>query len=147
MSASNLPPHTRAFLAAFIESGGRVSKAAEAANISRDLHYRRYRASPEYKAIFDLAKEEAAQILEDEAVERAKEGTLRPVFYKGKPCGAIREKSDTLLMFLLKGARPSVYRERHQIDLNANVVATKFKGSMAELLATFREMTTEQPEE
>ena len=35
----------------------------------------------------------------------------------GKPIGipaAVREYSDTLLIFLLKGARPEKYHERHQ---------------------------------
>ena len=37
-------------------------------------------------------------------------------FYKGSVCGVVRKYSDSLLMFLLKGARPDVYREqmRHE---------------------------------
>ena len=37
-----------------------------------------------------------------------------PVYYQGKEVGQIRKFSDTLLIFLLKGARPETYRERHE---------------------------------
>jgi hypothetical protein len=55
-------------------------------------------------------KEEAIGGLEDEAVRRAYEGWLKPVFYQGRQCGAVRRYSDKLLMFLLKGWRPERYR-------------------------------------
>ena len=49
----------------------------------------------------------AADILEDEVDRRAVEGVEKPVgWHKGKPGGYVREYSDTLLIFLLKGDRP-----------------------------------------
>jgi hypothetical protein len=41
-------------------------------------------------------------------------GTLKPVYQGGKKVGAVREYSDTLLMFLLNGGRPEKYK--HRID-------------------------------
>ena len=69
----------------------------------------------EYREAFVLAQEEAADRLEDEAFRRAVEGVEKPVgWYKGKPGGVIREYSDVLLIFLLKGARPEKYADRVQ---------------------------------
>ncbi len=50
------------------------------------------------------------------------------------------------LQFYLKAAKPEKYRERHQHEVSGKV-DLKFAGSMAELLATFREMTAQEPEE
>lgn len=58
----------------------------------------------------------AVESLEDAAVQRARYGMDRPVFHKGKVCGYVREYSDTLLIFLLKGAKPLKYRERLNIE-------------------------------
>ena len=38
------------------------------------------------------------------------------MYYKGEVVGTIRKYSDTLLIFLLKGALPEVYRERYEIS-------------------------------
>ncbi len=43
-------------------------------------------------------------------------GVLRPVFQGGKHVGDIREYSDTLLQFLLKGERPEKFRERYEVS-------------------------------
>jgi len=34
------------------------------------------------------------------------------VYYQGKPCGVVTEYSDTLLIFLMKGAMPEKYKDR-----------------------------------
>ena len=42
----------------------------------------------------------------------------RQVGIKGQAGGTVREYSDTLLIFLLKGMKPEKYRERYQVDHN-----------------------------
>ncbi|OPX89589.1 MAG: hypothetical protein A4E53_01472 [Pelotomaculum sp. PtaB.Bin104] len=101
----------KAFLAAFSKTGN-VTRAAEIAKITRRQHYRWLEKEPAYVADFKEAEEEAADRLEAEARRRAEKGTLKPVFYKGQRCGSIREYSDTLLIFLLNGARPDKYKKR-----------------------------------
>jgi hypothetical protein len=64
------------------------------------------------------AQTEAAQLLEDEAIRRAHEGILTPVFYKGNPTGVMREYSDALLMFLLRGFTPEKYRDRGSVEVS-----------------------------
>ena len=86
--------------------------------IDRGTHYDWLKADPGYKAAFEAVQDQAAQSLEDEAVRRAYEGVERPVTVAGKR-ELVREYSDTLLIFLLKGLRPAKYRERYDVAVNA----------------------------
>jgi hypothetical protein len=113
----------KAFLAALCETGN-ITRAAEAAGVARRQHYNWLDNDSTYLKRFEECIDQAADNLEAEARRRAVEGVAEPVFYKGKPIGAVRKYSDTLLIFLLKGARPDKYRERHQINstITVNVV-------------------------
>jgi hypothetical protein len=88
------------------------------AGIDRGTHYDWLKADPGYKAAFEAVQDQAAQSLEDEAVRRAYEGVERPVTVAGKR-ELVREYSDTLLIFLLKGLRPAKYRERYDVAVEA----------------------------
>jgi hypothetical protein len=99
-----------------------VTHAAAAARIDRTTHNHWLNAEPHYAEAFAVAKERANENLEREARRRAVEGTEEPVFHQGKVCGGIRKYSDTLLIFLMKGAMPDRYRER--VDVNAQVNVT-----------------------
>lgn len=101
----------RAFLAAFAEVGN-ITRAAEISKCSRDMHYSWLKNDPDYPALFRQADQQACDRLEQEARRRAIEGTEKPVFHKGEQCGVVREYSDTLLIFLMKGAMPEKYKER-----------------------------------
>ena len=105
----------RAFLAAFRETGN-VRLACEVAGVGRSSHYRWREKDPAYREAFDLAREDAADILEAEAFRRAVEGVEEPVgWYKGVAGGTVRRYSDVLLMFQLKALRPEKYRERVEV--------------------------------
>jgi hypothetical protein len=91
---------------------GNVQEACAAASIARSTAYQWRDASPEFAAGWDEALDEAADRMEREAFRRAVEGTNEPVFHQGQEVGAVRKYSDTLLIFLLKAARPEKYRER-----------------------------------
>lgn len=104
-------PKKRAFLAAYSECGT-ITRAAEIAGIERKTHYDWLKADAVYAKACDAAYEQAAERLEEEARRRAVEGVQKPVFYKGEKCGVVQEYSDTLLIFLLKGAKPDKYAER-----------------------------------
>lgn len=93
------PPKKRAFLVAYSRCGS-IRRAAKLACVDRESH-RHWMAKDEaYQAAFALAKEESIEYLEDAARRRA------------------LKTSDVLLMFLLKAARPEVYRERSSQDVN-----------------------------
>src|SRR5438874_1242782 len=92
------------------DSGGNVTITAKASGVSRNEWYRTRAAEPKFRRAWEQAIEHGTAALIDEAIRRSRDGTLRPVFYLGRECGAIREYSDTLLMFLIKQRDPS-YRE------------------------------------
>ena len=107
----NARPKKDAFLAAYAELGN-VTAAAKAAGCSRESHYLWMKEDKDYPDRFSAAHAEACDALESEARRRAVKGTRKPVFHKGVRCGTVREYSDTLLIFLMKGAMPEKYRER-----------------------------------
>lgn len=90
--------------------------------------YRWRESDPDFAAAWDKAKAAGIEALEDEALRRAFEGTDKPVFYLGAEVGTIREYSDTLAIFLLKGAKPEKYRERTETKHDVG-------GTLAELIA------------
>ena len=89
-------PKKRAFLTAYAE-GGQVVDACAVAHIHHSLHYYWKRTDPAYLSACEEAKDIAGESLEAEAIKRA---------YAG---------SDTLLIFLLKGAMPHKYGERVKV--------------------------------
>lgn len=95
-----------------------VSVAAKAAGVSRSNAYAHKEADEEFAKQWVDAIEEAADLLEREAISRAYSGTLRPIYHNGKKAGTERVYSDTLLIFLLKGARPGKYRENHRVEVS-----------------------------
>ncbi len=101
------------FLVAY-EAIQTVSGAARATTIGRRTHYDWLAHDDEYARRFAEADVVAIDKLEEEARRRALVGAEEPVFYQGKIVGHVARKSDTLLIFLLKGKRPEVYTERHE---------------------------------
>jgi hypothetical protein len=130
----------RTFLEAYAQTGN-VSAAAKLAGVGRRTHYDWLENDEAYAAAFAEAADDAADLLEAEARRRAVEGLVRykfnkdgtpiihPDAYKLGPDGTLvldptvervryfeREYSDTLLIFLLKGARPEKYAERRVLS-------------------------------
>lgn len=118
-------PHTSAQLKKrYIEErakGLSVTAAAEAAGIGRRTLYDWRKADPDFVAEEAEAFEAGIDVLEDEARRRAYEGVEKPVYQGGERVGKIREYSDTLLIFLLKGGRPDRYRERAEVKHSGSV--------------------------
>ena len=123
------------FLAAMVQTGGNIIRAAAAARIDRSLHYIWLKEDPAYPERFAAAWEAAMDTLEAEAVRRAYEGEEEPVYRAGKRLldvaldengqikrnsdgkpiavpATVRRRSDPLLMFLLNGNRSKKYRYR-----------------------------------
>jgi hypothetical protein len=107
-------PKRRAFLAAYARCGN-VSEAARIAGCNRLSHYEWLRTDERYAEVFEQAHEIAIDYLEAVARQRATDGWLEPVFYHGEVVGHVRKFSDTLLIFLMKGARPDTYRDNATI--------------------------------
>lgn len=129
-----------AFLSALRETGV-VRSACEASGVSRTAAYTHRNRDAEFAARWDDAIQDAADLLETEAIRRARVGVREPVIYQGRPCGvwvneageivgentpgsklvplSITKYSDTLLIFLLKGIRPEKYKDHLPADGNA----------------------------
>lgn len=111
-------PRQRAFLVAFVETGG-IAKAAKLSGVSWSAHYQWKRDDAKYLAQFDLAMDMVADRAEAELHRRAIEGYDKPVTYKGEIRGWYKDFSDTCLIFMLKGMRPEKYRE-NMVQMTAN---------------------------
>jgi hypothetical protein len=105
-----------AFLEA-VEGTADVSASALKVGIPRRTIYGWRDADAEFAAAWEKAVELGTDALEDEAVRRGREGTLRPVYQGGKHVGDVREYSDTLLIFMLKARRPEKYRDNARMEL------------------------------
>ncbi|MFV0679999.1 terminase [Ottowia sp.] len=105
-----------AFCAALSDTGGNVSRACKAVDISRQIAYQWRDLYPEFATAWEKAKAQGMEALEDEANRRAFEGFDEPVVYQGAITDTVKKYSDTLLIFLLKGGKPEKYRERAEIS-------------------------------
>lgn len=131
-------PKKRRFLRA-VSMFANLTHAARAAGCSVDIHYHWKKVDPEYPALFALAWEMGINAMEDEIARRGFSGIMRPIFHggkraidvqtdeegqvvqgpDGKPIGrpaAVREYSDTLAIFWLKGAAPHKYRDNVSME-------------------------------
>lgn len=101
-----------------ISRTGNISEAARQTRTARRTHYNWMDSDPEYAKAFNEAMEDAADNLELEARRRAVDGVEEPVYYKGEVCGTVTKYSDSLLMFLLKGAKPDKYADRQKTEMS-----------------------------
>jgi len=143
---TNLSRKQRAFLAAYRQAGV-MSHAFAAANVAKTSHYRWLESSPDYAAEFEDIREYLADELEREARSRAIEGMRQYKFHNGAPvliacdehhpeakrhqdvAGNVSyyrhyyedNRSDTLLIFLLKAKRPKEFRENSHVHLEGDL--------------------------
>lgn len=92
---------------------GNITRACTAAGISRRVVYAWQEKDEQFSLAFNEANAIATEHLEAEAWIRATEGTQKPVYQGGQLVGHIPDKSDTLLIFLLKARNPAKYRDRY----------------------------------
>ncbi len=105
-------PDWRPVFLAKLRDTANVRLACKAADVHRSVAYRTRERSTTFAAAWDEALEEACDVLEAYARERATVGVEEPVYQGGKQVGTLRRVDTTLLIFLLKAHRPERYRER-----------------------------------
>lgn len=112
-SAETLAKQTL-FCEGYIQKGT-LTGAAKYAGISISNHFRWLDVDPDYPKRFEVAKLTAQELLVEEGRRRALEGVEEPIgWYKGEPGGFVKRYSDALLIFLIKGAFPDIYKDRHE---------------------------------
>lgn len=108
----------QAYLDALCETGVQTYALRKSGNVYGSL--KKWREDAQFLEAEQLAKEEAADLLEAEAVRRAHDGVTRTKFAgSGENMREYEEQqySDTLLIFLLKGAKPDKFKERTSTEL------------------------------
>jgi hypothetical protein len=110
----------RAFLDAFAQAGTCLG-ASKLSGVDDRNHYVWLQKSEQYRQEFAIAKERAAQVLEAEARRRAADGYDDPIFYNGVQVGHVRRYSDLLMIFLLKAAKPDIYRDYHSVKVSGSM--------------------------
>lgn len=120
------------FLESYAETGN-IHHACREAGVSRSTFYRERARNDEFNELALDAIDAAVDRLELEAWNRAAEGETRirtetTIDAKGRTITKRIEetvKSDSLLMFLLKAARPEKYRENYDLKAIAADLATR----------------------
>jgi hypothetical protein len=100
---------------------GQLKVTCQATRTDHSVHYYWLDTDPVYEAAFARAKDIAANTLEDEAIRRARDGVTRAVYHQGQVVGEELVYSDTLLIFLLKGAMPARYGQPIQANITLRI--------------------------
>lgn len=114
---------TSALQDAFLESfaqHGIVTRACKDAGIDRSTVYVWKEHNEQFLVRYNHALEEAKDAIREEVRRRAHDGWDEEVYQLGNYAGTVHKYSDTLLIFHAKMLMPE-YREKQQIDVNANV--------------------------
>lgn len=119
-----------------LEKCGNITAACKLAKIDRKAVYR-WKPDPAFLVEYKEALSMGIDAIEDEATRRAFEGVKKPVFQQGKRVGYVQEFSDTLMIFLLKGRRPEIFKDRHELT-------GKDGGPIQTTNVDLKDLTTEQ---
>lgn len=112
-----------------LRRGLSAGDAAKCAGVARATVYKWREEDPQFAKEWVEAVEEATDVLERVAYERAV------------------EKSDYLVTFLLKARRPDVYQPKHQVEVRGSVDVThSLTGAAVELLEELRRRVQAVPE-
>ena len=121
-----------------------VTRSSQAAMIDRTYIYHRRAVDPEFNELFEQALTKGRETLLEEAQRRAFDGYEKPVFQGGMRVGIVREYSDSLAQFLLKGYMPKLFKERTE-NVNLNVDAGPALSDEEMRAVLYRKLTGEEP--
>lgn len=105
-----------AFIKALAICGEATAAARSVGYTDTRVLRQHYKKDPEFAAEWDAAQEAFGDALEAEAVRRAFQGTYEPVYYQGEVCGYKINKSDTLLVHLLKAYKPDKFGDKSKVE-------------------------------
>jgi hypothetical protein len=108
------------FLEDFAKTGNVTESCSNVGLRRRATVYDWQEQDDEFATAYRESEIMATEALETEARIRATDGTLKPVYQGGVLVGYIPEKSDTLLIFLLKARAPEKYRDKPATIIDAS---------------------------
>lgn len=100
-----------------LSRNGNVTLTCNELNLNRVEVYQ-LKKDEVFLARFNAAMSLGIDSWEDEAVRRAFDGYLKPVFQQGMKVGEVREYSDMLATMILKGGKPERYNSVTTTNLN-----------------------------
>ena len=107
--------HKKEFLANYRE-GRYICAAAKKTGVNASTVWDWRQQDEQFRELFDETRinveRQIVAKLEAEADRRGVTGVVKPVYQGGIQVGEVREYSDTLLIFRLKGLAPDRYRDR-----------------------------------
>lgn len=112
MSGDKMTPQAVETVLKALAEGRSRRYACDAVKIGRSTFNHWMDRDPIFKQNVADAEQRGTEFLEDEARRRAVEGTDKPVYQGGELVGHIREYSDQLLMFTLRGRAPHKYSKQ-----------------------------------
>jgi len=98
-------PRKQKFLIVYAETGS-IRKACKIVGMPRRLYHYWFERDAAFAEAARYAHQEAIERAVDEVRRRGIKGIKKPVFYKGERVASVREYSDPLLMFYLRGMAP-----------------------------------------
>lgn len=104
-------PQRKRFLKHFAATGLHY-QSADAAGVTGETVYQELRRNPDFKIQYQEAKERHSELVVQELKRRAIVGVDKPVFYKGRNVGHVREYSDRLMELLVKREDASFIEKR-----------------------------------
>jgi|GEM_PF-1729620 len=96
---------------------GSVTVAANRAQLRRSTLYERRQDDEEFAERWARALDLGVERLQDNAMNRAMNGTPKPVWRNGQQVGSVRQYDNKLLQFLPRAHRPEVYGDKKQPTL------------------------------
>ncbi len=98
----------------FLGRSGSVTFAALQSKLDRRTVYRLKANDEAFAAQWDEALNLGIDRLQDDAMQRALNGTERHLWRNGKQVGSVLQYDNKLLQFLLRAHRPEIYSEKRQ---------------------------------
>jgi hypothetical protein len=131
------------YLTAYAQTGNRGA-ACKAARVSRryvDKVWRaeatirkftdeEYAEAEVFKELEKEALENAVDLLEAEAVRRARDGYNKPIVFQGKVVSTYKEYSDSLMQMLLRAHRPEKFRDNLNLSNSDGSLAAAFAAAV-----------------
>ena len=140
-------PETKRRICALTAAGSYISEISSELDVTQSTIREWLQQDPQFRVDFQDARGVQTDLLEKEAVRRARDGVEEVVIYQGRvvmiadpdnPDEQIplkrRNYSDTMLMFLLKGQRREIYGDKVESD---NRHSVNIEGARERLAAKF----------
>lgn len=108
------------FFAAYSRTGN-ISQSCELSGLSVGTLLQWRKKDPSINERMSEAFEEFLDYAEGKIWNRAIEGWNEPVYQNGEMVGEKRRYSDTLAIFMMKGHRPTKYRDNVSVEANISV--------------------------